>query len=224
MGARTHRGAVVVIGGPERDRLALLVHEVRSPVAALAAIRETLGGSSAETEGRSELVRLVLGACTAIERIVSDASVSSLEREPVDVTRLLHDTAVAARLRGASVRVVVPSDALEIRADPVRIRQALENLLANALAHTTGGDVVLEARAEGGEAILSVTDSGAGIPEAEHSRIFEPGVRLGSTYAGSGLGLAVVKSIAEAHGGRVTIRSAPGEGATVALALPLSGD
>lgn len=211
------------MGGPARDRLALLVHEVRSPVAALAAIRETLGSTPAETEGRSDLVRLVLAACAAIERIVGDASVSSLEREPVDVTRLLHDSAIAARLRGASVRVVAPSDALEIQADPVRIRQALENLLANALAHTSEGHVVLEAREEGGEAILSVTDDGAGIPEAEHGRIFEPGVRLGATYAGSGLGLAVVKSIAEAHGGRVTIRSAPGEGATIALVLPRSG-
>ena len=106
--------------------------------------------------------------------------------------------------------------------DPVRVRQALENLVANALAQTPdGGEVVLEAGIEGADALLSVTDSGPGIPEDEQMRVFEPGVRLGSGYAGSGLGLAVVKEIAEAHGGRVRVRSSPGAGATFTLVLPV---
>jgi two-component system sensor histidine kinase BaeS len=110
----------------------------------------------------------------------------------------------------------------EVVADPVRIRQALDNLVANALAHTSeDGEVFLDARVEGGDVVLSVTDSGPGIPEAEQARIFEPGVRLGSAYPGSGLGLAVVRAIAEAHGGRVAVRSVPAEGATFSLTVPL---
>jgi two-component system OmpR family sensor kinase len=204
------------------SRLAILVHEVRSPVAALSAIREALGARHDEPDARSELVRLVLAACVAIERIATDASVATLDLRPVDITRLLRDTAAAAELRGGRVRAADAPDVPEAVVDPVRIRQALDNLVANALAHTSGdGEVLLDARVEGEDVVLSVTDSGPGIPEAEQARIFEPGVRLGSAYPGSGLGLAVVRAIAEAHGGRVTVRSAPAEGATISLAVPL---
>ena len=205
----------------ERGRLAVLVHEVRSPVAALRAIGEAARGSRLDAAAMAELVRLALSACDAIGRIVSDAPVTAVERERVDLGRLLADTAAAATLRGAPVRVVAPSELPDAVLDPVRVRQALENLVANALAQTPdGGEVVLEAGIEGADALLSVTDSGPGIPEDEQMRVFEPGVRLGSGYAGSGLGLSVVKEIAEAHGGRVRVRSAPGEGATFTLVLP----
>ena len=204
------------------SRLAILVHEVRSPVAALSAIRETLETRHDEPEDRSELVRLALAACVAIERIVRDASVAALDLHPVDLAGLLRDTAKAAELRGGRVRSRAAQNLPEVMIDPVRIRQALDNLVGNALAHTSGdGEVVLDAHVEGRDVVLSVTDSGPGIPAEEHARIFEPGVRLGSAYPGSGLGLAVVKAIADAHGGRVTVRSAAGEGATISLALPL---
>ena len=207
------------------SRLAILVHEVRSPVAALSAIRETLEARNDEPGDRFVLVRLVLAACVAIERIVSDASVATLDVQPVDIARLLRDTAAAADLHGGRVRVRTAPDVPEVAADSVRIRQALDNLVANALGHTSrDGEVVVDARVEGTDVILSVTDSGPGIPEEEHARIFEPGVRLGSTYAGSGLGLAIVKAIAEAHGGTVGVASRPGEGATFTIRLPIASD
>jgi signal transduction histidine kinase len=206
----------------ERGRLAVLVHEVRSPVAALRAIGEAARGSRSDATSIAELVRLALSACDAIERVVSDAPMTAVERERVDLAHLLADTASAVTLRGARVRVVARSGLPDAELDPVRVRQALENLVANALAHTPdGGEVVLEAGVEGADAILSVTDSGPGISRDEQVRVFEPGVRLGSEYAGSGLGLSVVKEIAEAHGGHVRVRSAPGEGATFTLVLPL---
>jgi signal transduction histidine kinase len=204
------------------SRMAILVHEVRSPVAALSAIRETLDAGHYEPEDRPELVRLVLAACVAIERIVTDASVATLDLRPVDLARLLREAAKVAELRGGRVRALTAPELPEVTVDPVRVRQALDNLVENALAHTSGdAEVLLDAWVEGGDVVLSVTDLGPGIPEEEHTRIFAPGVRLDPAYPGSGLGLAVVKAIAEAHGGRVTVRSAPGEGATISLALPL---
>jgi two-component system, OmpR family, sensor kinase len=211
-----------VSANAEPSRLAVLVHAVRSPVAALGAIRETLDSQHAEPAARAELVRLVLAACVAIERMLTDASLVTLERRPVDVGRLLQDTGAAAALYGGRVRALAAADLPPAEVDAVRVRQALGNLVANALAHTTDEqEVLIDAYVEGGDLVLAVTDAGPGIPEAEHARIFEPGVRLGSTYPGSGLGLAVVKAIAEAHGGRVTVRSAPGEGTTISLVLPI---
>jgi signal transduction histidine kinase len=223
VGARTHRAAAAVIQDASPSRLAILVHEVRSPVAALRAIRETVVAGEADDDSRRQLVRLVLAACEAIERIVVDASLVSLERERVDVGTLLRDVASAAELRGGRVRVGVAANVPEAELDPVRVRQALDNLLENALAQTPAdAEVLLDARVEDGAVVVSVTDSGPGIPESEQARIFDPGVRLGSTYTGTGLGLAVVKAIVEAHGGTVGVASRPGEGATFTISLPLA--
>ena len=205
----------------DRERLALLVHEVRSPVAALAAIREAFPGEPPGGTGRRELVRLVVAACRGIERLVRDASMVSVVREPVDVPALLREVAGAAELRGAGVRLVIAPGAEKLEADPVRLRQALENLVANAIAQSDEPALALGARAEGGVLLLSVTDSGPGIPREDHERIFERGVRLGSAYPGAGLGLHVARSIAKAHGGHVLVDSRPGAGATFTLVFPL---
>jgi signal transduction histidine kinase len=179
----------------------------------------------ADDDARRQLVRLALAACEAIERLVVDASLLSLEREPVDVGALLRDVASAAELRGGRVRVSLAANVPDAELDPVRIRQALDNLLENALAQTPGdGEVLLDARVDEGAVVVSVTDSGPGIPESEQARIFEPGIRLGSAYAGSGLGLAIVKAIAEAHGGTVGVASRSGEGATFTIRVPVGSD
>ncbi|HSI97736.1 MAG TPA: HAMP domain-containing sensor histidine kinase [Gaiellaceae bacterium] len=208
-------------GESDAARLAILVHEVRSPVAALAVIGETLSEGRVDAAARRELVRLVVAACRAIERLVTDASMASVRWEAVDVERLLHDARATATLRGARVRALLGESASVVDADPLRLRQALDNLLANAFAHSpAGAEVVLSASTAGDEILLSVSDSGPGIPVEEQERIFEPGVRLHSGYPGSGFGLAVSRAIAEAHGGRLTVESTPGHGTTFTLALP----
>jgi signal transduction histidine kinase len=99
----------------------------------------------------------------------------------------------------------------------------LFNLMTNACSFTpTGGTVTLAARREPGGVAISVTDTGIGIPESEHNRIFdrfERGVMF-SSDGGAGLGLSLVKSFIELHGGRVELISAPGEGTTVICHLP----
>ncbi len=210
-----------MIAWNDGDRLAFLVHEVRSPVAALSAIAEALADGDLDEGTQRELAGLALAACRGIERVVGDAAVGSVRLEEVDVGRLVKESVAAAVLGGASVRASVAADLPRIDADPLRLRQALDNLVANSVTHSPPGhEVVVNARVGEGEILLSVSDRGGGIPVEEQERIFEPGVRLDTSRPGSGLGLAVARAIAEAHGGTLTVESAPGRGATFNLALP----
>lgn len=206
----------------EPDRLAVLVHEVRSPVAALRAIADAVARGDVEVSALAEVATLAVAACRVIERVVTDVAVASVRREEVDAGALARATVDAACLGGARARAEVqPGRLLRVLADPVRLRQALDNLVANALLHGSPADEILvAARARGGEVELSVTDAGEGIAPAEQRRILEAGVRLHPDRPGAGLGLAVTKAIVEAHGGELTVQSTPGRGATFTIALP----
>lgn len=208
--------------GQDVERLAFLVHEVRSPVAALAAIAEAAAAGGLDDASRRDLVRLASNACAAIERLLRDAAVAGLRLETMRLEELVHDAAAAARLGGAAVRAEVPPGLSAVHGDPVRLRQALDNLIANAAAHSPpGSEVVISVEArEDGAAAISVSDRGEGIPEREHARIFEPGVRLATNRPGSGLGLAVARTIVEEHGGALTVVSEHGAGATFTILLP----
>jgi signal transduction histidine kinase len=213
-----------VSSGLDVDRLAVLVHEVRSPVAALSAIAETISDGDLDTMMRAELVRLVVLACRGIERIVGDVAVASIRLEEVDPSALVRDVAVAARLRGWRVEEEIPAQAaMTIEADALRLRQVLDNLVANAVVHG-GRDSVIRLRLRVDDRlVIEVIDSGPGIPAAELDRIFDVGVRLEVDTPGTGLGLAVSRAIVEAHGGDLIAASAPGEGTTLTVALPMSG-
>jgi two-component system sensor histidine kinase BaeS len=205
------------------DRLAVLVHEVRSPVAALSAIAEAFADEELERPARLELLRLAIAACSGIERVVLDAALASVHLERVNVGALVRQVVATATLAGARVRTEVAPDLPRIMADPLRLRQALDNLMTNALTHAgSGGDVVVSGGLSETLVLVSVSDSGAGVPLIDQERIFEAGVRLDAGRAGSGLGLVIARAIAEAHGGRLTVRSTPGEGATFTIALPVS--
>lgn len=206
----------------DHERLAVLVHELRSPVAALSAIARTLSDRSAQATERDELVRLALGACRGLERIGLDVVATSVRREALDPGALVRDVVATARIRGVEVVAEVEGSLPSVWGDPVRLRQALDNLVANALVHsgTDAAVAVSAATGDDGVVLLSVADSGVGIPEHEQERIFDTGTRLDPNRPGSGLGLALVRAIAEAHGGRLSVVSAPGAGATFTIALP----
>lgn len=207
---------------PDRDRLAILVHEVRSSVAALAAIAVTYPEARRDASARRPLVDLALAASRGIERVVTDATVASVRLEDVDIGRLVEETVTAAVLGGGSVRAEVAAGLPLLRADPLRLRQALDNLISNALLHSgSTDDVVVRARRAEASIVLSVVDTGAGVPLAEQERIFEGGVRLDDERPGSGIGLGLVRAIAEAHGGTLTVESVPGHGATFNLSVPV---
>jgi two-component system sensor histidine kinase BaeS len=221
MGALTDRRAFVTSVGSRSERLALLVHEVRSPAAALAAIAQAVRGEGLDPVSVRELAGLAVRAARSVERIVGDAALGSLRVEGVDLDRLLKDVVTAAALEGGPVRLSAAPD-LEIDADPIRLRQAIDNLVSNALVHSGSREVIV-VRAERGDGtiLISVSDSGRGIAPENHERIFERGERLDGPVAGSGLGLDVVREIVAAHGGSVTIDSEVGQGATFTVTLPL---
>jgi signal transduction histidine kinase len=207
----------------DAERLAVLVHEVRSPVAALSAIAETLSDGELDAGTRRELLRLVLLACRGIERIVADLAVASIRRERLDAGRLVRDVVAGAALRGTQVELTVPVELPAVEADASRLRQALDNLISNAVVHG-GRDASVAVRMRADTMMrIDVSDTGPGIAPEELERIFDAGVRLDrATAPGSGLGLALARAIAEGHGGTLTVVSAPGAGTTFTLALPLS--
>ena len=204
----------------DAERLAVLVHEVRSPVAALSAIAEALDGDT-DVDTRREFVRLVTLACRGVERVVADVAVASIRFEPVDPEQLVRDVVAFAVVRGADFELTVVGELPAIDADPFRLRQALDNLIANALVHGSAEGPV-SIRAEAASAVLiSVTDCGHGIAAEELDRIFDVGVRLDPASRGSGFGLPLARAIVNGHGGSLTVTSSPGEGTTFTIALPL---
>lgn len=202
------------------ERLAVLVHEVRSPVAALSAVAEAAAGMSVDDLPRGELARLALAAARAIERIVMDIVATSVHMEPLDAMALTHDAVAAFSVRGEHVVVEGVGRPLVVDADPVRLRQALDNLIANALIHAgTADPVTVRVTATRDNVEIAVSDDGRGIPPGELAHIFEPGVRLDSDTTGSGLGLALSQAIVEAHGGAIAVDSIVGEGSTFTIVL-----
>jgi signal transduction histidine kinase len=121
----------------------------------------------------------------------------------------------------AGCRVTVQTAVADVRADPVRLRQAVDNLLDNAVRYAPGSPVRVAAWQDDGAVVVSVADGGPGWPPGLQDRLFEPFVRGAREPSdGAGLGLAVVRAVAEAHGGSVRTATAPGGGAVVELVLP----
>jgi signal transduction histidine kinase len=209
--------------GRPPDDLAVLVHEIRSPVAALVAIAAAYPVSPPDRQ--TQLLKLARSAVASIERLLTEPQAEKLRVERVDLGRLVLDATQAAMLplgkfpvgAGFSLGTMVQDD-LIVDGDPVRLRQLLDNLIGNAMGHSQSIEV--SARRDGALIVVEVSDEGDGIPAADLERMFELGVRLTNDRPGSGLGLAVVRTIARAHGGEVEVESTPGQGATFRLVLP----
>ena len=211
-----------MISNLDTDRLAVLVHEVRSPVAALSAIAGTLADGELDTVARRELVRLAGLAARAVERIVADAAAASIHLESMDPVALVRDVVTAARLRGARIALAAaPESALSVDLDPARLRQALDNLITNAVVHGGHGVEISLAVRVARTLQIDVADNGPGIPPDTLDRIFDAGERLDRATPGTGLGLALARSIAEGHGGTLAVVSAVGAGTTFTISLPL---
>ncbi len=200
--------------------LDVVVHEIRSPVAALVAIAD--GYAGADGARRKRLLELAEAALVSIERLLVEAPTVSLRSERIDVGRLTRDAVETAALTSGYSVVSRTEDGLLVMGDPQRLRQALDNLIANGIGHSReGGRVTVTAAGRrSGSIAIEIVDEGDGIPAAELERMFEPGVRLTTDRPGSGLGLAVVRAVARAHGGEVEVESTPDQGSTFRLVLP----
>lgn len=207
-----------------QNRLNVLVHELRSPVAALIAIAEAY--RDADDSTRRRLVELTRTAVASLERLLTELSEVTLRFARVDLGRIALDASEAATLGGSTFVTVAEGDtAFDVIGDAARLRQALDNLIGNAIGHSpAGAAVTVKTERRGGPVTVSVTDSGNGVLPEDLERIFEPGVRATSARPGSGLGLALVREIAHEHGGEVEVESSPGRGATFRLVLPAASD
>lgn len=217
----------------ERRFLDEASHELRTPLAVLQAEVEL---ALREPRGRAELeaaLRSIEQEADRLGRLTQDLLVLArsdrgrlpVHREETDVAELLERVAqeFAARAASSGVRLNVTADGSRARVDADRIRQALENLVDNALRHAASGDEIeLRARRDGEGLHLTVRDTGPGFSEHLLPRAFERFTRdeERGDGEGAGLGLAIVRAVAEAHGGTATAANAPSGGAAVSIDLP----
>jgi PAS domain S-box-containing protein len=158
----------------------------------------------------------------------AEAGGLTIEAAPTDIASILSTTLEASRLqaveRGINLSADTPDDLPRAWADASRVAQVLSNLSANALKFTpSGGSVRLSARQVGGEIVISVVDTGIGIAPENLARVFDRFWQAKrASRASAGLGLAIAKSIVEAHGGRIWVESTEGRGTTFQFTLPIA--
>ncbi|MFF2119379.1 sensor histidine kinase [Kitasatospora sp. NPDC058184] len=216
-----------------------IAHELRTPLSNIRGWLEAVEDGVVTADGA--LTSSLLEEALLLQHLIddlrdlaaADAGELALHREPVDAEDLLTQTATAhgALAQASGVTLLVDTDTAtagyELSADPVRLRQMVGNLVANAVRHTpAGGTVTLRTRPEADALLIEVADTGNGIAPADLPLVFERFWRAEKSRnrqsGGSGLGLAIVRKLAELHGGDVHAASTPGTGSVFTVRLPLT--
>jgi signal transduction histidine kinase len=221
------------------DFVSLVSHELRSPMAAVIGAARTLEDRwrMLSAPQRESFLALIGDETSRLAELVGDvldtsrieAGTFSYRFEEVDLERVVDEAVEAAVLAQQEVPVVasVVGRIPPIRGDRARLRQVLGNLIENAVKYSPeGGEVRVSAAATNGAVRIAVRDAGPGIPRDQQSRIFEKFGRAdveGGSKPGTGLGLFIARSIAEAHGGSLDVTSAAEPGTTFTLRLPVDG-
>jgi two-component system sensor histidine kinase SenX3 len=220
-----------------RDFVANVSHELKTPIGALALLSETMAAES-DPGVMHHLAERVLGEADRLGRIIDDLLDLSLieaqeapTRDTVPLPGLLQEAAervhAVADVAGIPLRLTPVPDDLIITCDRAQVVSAITNLLDNAIKYSEEGEAIeLSAECEGAFVSIVVRDHGVGIPSRDLERIFERFYRVdrarSRTTGGIGLGLSIVRHVAQAHGGDVMVESREGEGSTFRLRLPLS--
>ena len=218
------------------DFVSLVSHELRSPMAAVIGAARTLHDRwrTLSPDQREAFLALIADETNRLAALIGDvldtsrieAGTFSYRFTDVDLGQLVGDAVGAASVGQDEVRI--DTDVAEtlpfVRGDAERLRQVLTNLIDNAVKYSPAGDeVAVRARRANGRVVIEVSDHGPGIPVDQQRLIFEKFGRAdvaGGSKPGTGLGLFIARSIAEAHGGTLDVRSQPNAGATFVLALP----
>ena len=214
-----------------RNLVADVAHELRTPIAILQAGHEALLDGVAEPTPaelgslRDEVLRLARMVGDLQTLAAADAAALNLTRTPADLAELAATAAdsLARRFEAAGITLDRELSASPVLADPHWLHQVITNLLTNALKFTpAGGRVTISTRSNRTEAVLRVTDTGAGVPAEDLPRIFDRFFRgqQAAQISGSGIGLAIAAELAQAHGGRLTAASELGQGTQMTLSLP----
>ena len=210
-------------------------HDLRSPLTSVLGYTELVERVGALNEQQVEFLNRIRSSVQSITSLVNDLlDLSRLEagfdtrREIVHLENVLKfamDTIEGQfKLNALSVETDIDQDLPELRGNPIRLRQLLDNLLANAVKYAPKATRIrISLHAEDSQVIFSIEDEGPGIPPAEQGRIFEKFYRASNVpdeVGGSGLGLAIVKSIVESHQGRIWVESILGKGSAFFVVLP----
>jgi signal transduction histidine kinase len=212
-----------------RGFLAELAHEFRTPLTVIRGQAEAIGDGV--YPGDPAHLSPILDATQTLDRLVedlrtlvlTDAGNLVLHKEPTDIGALAADTAESFQPQADAAHVTLSAEAADslpaVEVDPARIRSVIGNLLSNAIRHTpSGGLVTVGVMGSGNEVVVTVTDTGEGIPPELLPHVFERFVK-GASSPGSGLGLAIARDIVTAHGGKLEIQSTPGSGTTIRVKL-----
>jgi two-component system sensor histidine kinase HydH len=215
---------------------AVLAHEIRNPLGAIKGLAQFLDEKAAADSAQQEMTQTIAREATRLERLVSDLLTYTRprppDRRPVDLAGVLSEVLgllqPAADAAGVTCRFDVAKEMPPIAADPDQLKQLFANLALNAVqAMPNGGQVTLSAAFTDGKGgtrrtvEVAVKDTGAGIPEADLPRIFEPFYT--TRTKGTGLGLAICKQIVEAHGGTLRVARTGPDGTTILVTLPVEG-
>jgi signal transduction histidine kinase/CheY-like chemotaxis protein len=221
----------------ERDQfLAMLSHELRNPLAAISLAADNLEQSPEKTNDRAIIIRQTRHLTKLVDDLLDIGRITSgkitLHRRPVDLGDLVEHCVETMRPRAESRRLTMTMNRLApqvfISGDPVRLEQIVANVLSNAIKYTSsGGRIDVTVGSEGTEAVLRVRDTGKGIPEEILPHVFDlftqGEVSIDRGEGGMGIGLTLVKRLADLHGGTVRASSdGPGRGSEFVVALPLT--
>ena len=217
-----------------RDHIAMLVHDLRHPLSSLGLIAELLESEDMSGPERHKAVTQIRSMCNEMARLVDgvlaasriEAGVFSVEPKAIKVRAVVEPMLAVFTPVATRRKVVLEFDGsldLEVRADPQKLRQALDNLVANAVKFTPkGGRVRVKVWRNGEKVTFEISDTGPGIPAAERATVFDrykQGSR-GRAAGGAGLGLAIARGIAEAHHGTITVATGDLGGAAFRIELP----
>ena len=220
-----------------RDFISNISHELRTPITSMIALAETLQDGAIEDSSvaksflekmhieMDKLSQMVqeLGELSRIE-----SGVAPLQKAPIDLAdvteRAVRRLGAQAERAGINLTIDLQQDLPEVMADADRVEQVLVNLIHNAIKFTSpGGTVTVLARQEASDLLISVADTGIGIPAADLPRIFERFYKVDKARSGggTGLGLAISKHLVQAHGGEIWAESMEGKGAAFFFSLPI---
>jgi two-component system phosphate regulon sensor histidine kinase PhoR len=221
-----------------RDFIANVSHEFKTPLTAIQGFGETLlNGALDDRANRERFVEIICEHARRLARLTDDllklsrieAGRLELELRPIRVEALVNSCIETARLnaksRGLEIFVDLQENVPAVRGDGAQLGEVLQNLVDNALQYTpSGGKIEVKARSNGHDVVFTVSDTGIGIPESDLERIFERFYRVDAARSreagGTGLGLAIARHIVEAHGGRIWVESAIGQGSRFHFSIP----
>ena len=231
---RERRHVAELVAQAREEVLGVVAHDLRNPLNVIISSTDLLLHEDLDRARRAEMLEVAIRAARQMNRLIGDlldtvrlhSGKLALDLEDVPVATVFAQTEEMyeplANRRHIHLDTIAPPDGLAVRADPLRVSQIVGNLVGNAIKFTPeNGQVILRASADGDQVTFRVSDTGAGIAEADIAHLFDNFWQAQrNDHRGVGLGLAIAKGVVEAHGGRIWCESTPGKGSSFFFTLP----